>query len=203
MTFYFLNYYSYDSRKHNRYGTELSQYLAADNNPIIYEDLININWGDGVNAYIPCINLPNDDMLGLGKNYLVVVNNNGTIHSRWYVMESGYTMKGQYQITLRRDLIADHLDKVVSTKCMINRGWLLTGDKRLYKPEGFQFNQVKTEQILLGNTGSDTISTPQAVVAYLAKNRQQPIELQLLPSKFPVSYSANTLQDWAGYVYVT
>lgn len=203
MTFYFLNYYSYESRKHHRYTTEVSQYLAADNNPIIYQDLININWGDGVNAYIPCINLPNDDMLGLGKNYLLVVNDNYTIHSRWYVMESGYTMKGQYQITLRRDLIADHLDKVVSTKCMINRGWLLTGDKRLYKPEGFQFNQVKTEQILLSGTGADTVSTPQAVVAYLAKNRQQPIELQLTPSKFPVSYSANTLQDWAGYVYVT
>lgn len=203
MTFYFINYYSYESRKHHRYGAEVGQYLAADENPIIYEDLININWGDGVNAFIPCINLPNDDMLGLGKNYLVVVNNNGTIHSRWYVMESGYTMKGQYQITLRRDLISDHLDKIVNTKCMINRGWLLTGDKRLYKPEGFQFNQVKTEQILLGNTGADTISTPQAVVAYLAKNRQQPIELQLTPSKFPVSYSAKTLQDWAGYAYVT
>lgn len=203
MTFYFLNYYSYESRKHNRYGTELSQYLAADDNPIIYEDLININWGDGVTAYIPCINLPNDDMLGLGKNYLVVVKDNGTIHSRWYVMESGYTMRGQYQITLRRDLIADHLDKVVSTKCMINRGWLLTGDKRLYKPEGFSFNQVKTAQISLGNSGADTIDTPQAVVAYLAKNRQQPIELQLTPSKFPVSYSANTLQDWSGYIYVT
>lgn len=203
MTFYFLNYYSYESRKHNRYGTELNQYLAADDNPITYQDLININWGDGVTAYIPCINLPNDDMLGLGKNYLVVANDNSTIHSRWYVMESGYTMKGQYQITLRRDLIADHLDKVISTKCMINRGWLLTGDKRLYKPEGFSFNQVKTSQISLGNSGADTIDTPQAVVAYLAKNRQQPIELQLTPSKFPVSYSANTLQDWSGYVYVT
>ena len=202
MTFYFLNYYSYDSRKHNRYGTELSQYLSADNNPIIYEDLININWGDGVNAYIPCINLPNDDMLGLGKNYLVVVNNNSTIHSRWYVMESGYTMRGQYQITLRRDLIADHLDKVVSTKCMINRGWLLTGDKRLYKPEGFQFNQVKTRQVPLYYGGEGTKNL-QFIVAYLAKNRQQPIELQLTPSKFPVSYTANTLQDWAGYVYVT
>lgn len=203
MTFYFINYYSYESRKHHKYNPEVSQYLAADENPIIYEDLININWGDGVNAFISCINLPNDDMLGLGKNYLLIVNNNFTIHSRWYVMESGYAMKGQYQITLRRDLIADHLDKVVNTKCMINRGWLLTGDKRLYKPEGFQFNQVKTAQISLGNSGADTIDTPQAVVAYLAKNRQQPIELQLTPSKFPVSYSANTLQDWSGYVYVT
>lgn len=203
MTFYFINYYSYESRKHHKYNPEVSQYLAADENPIIYEDLININWGDGVNAFISCINLPNDDMLGLGKNYLLIVNNNFTIHSRWYVVESGYAMKGQYQITLRRDLIADHLDKVVNTKCMINRGWLLTGDKRLYKPEGFQFNQVKTAQISLGNSGADTIDTPQAVVAYLAKNRQQPIELQLTPSKFPVSYSANTLQDWSGYVYVT
>ena len=202
MTFYFLNYYSYDSRKHSRYGTELSQYLSADNNPIIYEDLININWGDGVNAYIPCINLPNDDMLGLGKNYLVVVNNNSTIHSRWYVMESGYTMKGQYQITLRRDLIADHLDKLVSTKCMINRGWLLTGDKRLYKPEGFQFNQVKTRQVPLYYGGEGTKNL-RFIVAYLAKNRQQPIELQLTPSKFPVSYTANRLQDWSGYAYVT
>ena len=202
MTFYFLNYYSYDSRKHNRYGTELSQYLSADNNPIIYEDLININWGDGVNAYIPCINLPNDDMLGLGKNYLVVVNNNGTIHSRWYVMESGYTMKGQYQITLRRDLISDHLDKVVSTKCMINRGWLLTGDRRIYKPEGFQLNQVKTAQVPIYYGGEGTKNL-RFIVAYLAKNRQQPIDLQLTPSKFPVSYTANTLHDWAGYTYVT
>lgn len=202
MTFYFLNYYSYESRKHNRYGTELSQYLAADDNPIIYEDLININWGDGVTAYIPCINLPNDDMLGLGKNYLVVVKDNGTIHSRWYIMESGYTMRGQYQITLRRDLIADHLDKVVSTKCMINRGWLLTGDKRLYKPEGFQFNQVKTNQVPLyyGGTGTKNL---QFVVAYLTKNRQNPIELQLKPSKFPVSYTAETLQAWSAYHYVT
>ena len=202
MTYYFLNWYSYESRKHSRYGTELSQYLSADDNPITYQDLININWGDGVTAYIPCINLPNDDMLGLGKNYLVVAKDNGTIHSRWYVMESGYTMRGQYQVALRRDLIADHLDKVVNTKCMINRGWLLTGDKRLYKPEGFQFNQVKTNQVPLyyGGTGTKNL---QFVVAYLTKNRQNPIELQLKPSKFPVSYSANTLQDWAGYIYVT
>lgn len=203
MQFYFINYYSYESRKHDREEKQYSHYLEFDNNPIIYQDLININWGDGVTAYIKCINLPNDNMLGLGKNYLVVFNDNLTVHSRWYVMESGYTMKGQYSVTLRRDLIADHLDKVVSTKCMINRGWLLTGDKRLYKSEGFAFNQVKTEQILLGNSGADTVETPQAVVAYLAKNRQQPIDLQLTPSKFPVSYSANTLQDWSGYVYVT
>ena len=202
MQFYFINYYSYESRKHDREEKQYSHYLEFDNNPIIYQNLININWGDGVTAYIKCINLPNDNMLGLNKNYLVVFNDNLTVHSRWYVMESGYTMKGQYSVTLRRDLIADHLDKVVSTKCMINRGWLLTGDKRLYKSEGFLFNQVKTEQVPVYYGGEGTKDL-QFVVAYLAKNRQQPIELQLTPSKFPVSYSANTLQDWAGYVYVT
>lgn len=60
-------------------------------------------------------------------------------------------MRGnQYQLILRRDVIADNLEKIMTAPCFIEKGKIESAsDPLIYNKEGMSVNQIKTSEIPL------------------------------------------------------
>ena len=93
-----------------------------------------------------------------------------TVLQRWFVIEAKRLQGQQYRLTLRRDVIADNYTEIMSnTENYVERGWCDVSNPAIYNAEPLTFNQIKKNQILLG----DRTGTPW-IVGYLAVTR--PIE---------------------------
>ena len=147
-----LHYNNYFNRIIKKENT-IAAYKAAD---AAYEEAsdINFNPGDGVNASL---------ILGLGQNgslfegddfdYLVayeVVNEVNIIDSRWFIVEQDRKRSGQYELTLKRDVLADNYDKVINSPIFLEKGFIDdVNDPLLYNSESMKLNQIKQLEIPL------------------------------------------------------
>ena len=148
-----LHYNNYFNRIIKKKDT-IADYKAADQ---YYKEVSNINFnpGDGVNTSI---------VLGLGQNgdifgnydefdYLVayeVVNNNNIIDSRWFIVEQDRKRGGQYELTLKRDVLADNYDDVINSPIFLEKGFINDiNDPLLYNSESMNVNQIKQLEIPL------------------------------------------------------
>ena len=148
-----LHYNNYFNRIIKKKDT-IADYKAADQ---YYKEVSNINFnpGDGVNTSI---------VLGLGQNgdifgnydefdYLVayeVVNNNNIIDSRWFIVEQDRKRAGQYELTLKRDVLADNYDDVINSPIFLEKGFINDiNDPLLYNSESMNVNQIKQLEIPL------------------------------------------------------
>ena len=147
-----LHYNNYFNRIIKKKDT-VADYKAADTN---YKEVSNINFnpGDGVNTSI---------VLGLGQNgsifnvdefdYLVAyetVDNINKIDSRWFILEQDRKRGGQYELTLKRDVIADNYLAVVNSPIFLEKGFINdVNDPLLYNSESMNVNQIKQEEIPL------------------------------------------------------
>lgn len=85
-----------------------------------------------------------------GTGDYMIVTDGGTIYQRWFILDHTRTKGGQYNLTLRRDIIADYYDSVVTAPMIINRAMISSeNNPLLFNPEGFKFNQIKQNEILL------------------------------------------------------
>ena len=125
----------------------IEDYKAADAD---YKEASNINFnpGDGVNTSL---------VLGLGQNgslfegdefdYLVayeVVDNINVIRGRWFILEQDRKRGGQYELTLKRDVLADNYIDVVNSPMFIEKGYIDdVNDPLLYNSESMNLNQIK------------------------------------------------------------
>lgn len=119
---------------------------------------------DGVNTTITSV-------LGLTAipDYCVVCDGI-TVLQRWFVIETKRIQGQQYQLTLRRDVLADNYTEIMSNEeNYVERGWCDVANPAIYNAEPLTFNQIKKSQTLLG----DRTGTPW-IVGYLAITR--PIE---------------------------
>lgn len=146
---YLYNYNNYFNRIVKKesnlvgYGTPIYSLVATDSKPV------NFNYNDGIRTTHD-INYPNQD-----GDYLIVTDNNNNIVSRWFVIESKRTRGGQHRLQLKRDLIADYYNKIINAPMIINRAMVKnTDDPLLYNSEGFSFNQIKRNEILLKDKGN-------------------------------------------------
>ena len=103
-----------------------------------------------------------------GVDYVVVLSESDdpeTIVSRWFVMETRRTRGNQYELVLRRDVIADNFNSLLTCPAFIQRGMVENDNPLILNDEGMSFNEIKTEETLLkDNTKSAW------VVGYLAKD---------------------------------
>lgn len=133
---YLYNFNNYFNRIVKR-GKNLSDYGT----PIYQLNLTNFNYNDGVNTYHD-INYDSQD-----GDYVVITDDEANITSRWFVIENKRNRGGQHRITLKRDLITDYYDVIVSSPMVINRGMINNiKNPLLFNPEGFSFNQVKESE---------------------------------------------------------
>ena len=74
----------------------------------------------------------------------------GTIISRWFVLESQRTRNGQYRLAFKRDVLADHLNEILTSPCFVEKGIISeNSDPLLFNSENMSFNQVKQNETLL------------------------------------------------------
>lgn len=118
-------------------------------------DRINFKPRDGITTN-QVVNVPGVE--NFRPDYLVTLDEQGNVLSRWYVIEANNTRGYQYDLSLVRDIIADHWDEALDAKAIVARGWtnVTTGrDTPIYNSEGFNVSQVKVaEQTLKDKTGS-------------------------------------------------
>ena len=147
-----LHYNNYFNRIIKKENT-IAAYKSAD---AAYKEASNINFnpGDGVNTSL---------VLGLGQNgslfvgdefdYLVayeVVDNVNVINSRWFIVEQDRKRGGQYELTLKRDVLADNYNDVVNSPIFLEKGFIDdVNEPLLYNSESMNVNQIKQLEIPL------------------------------------------------------
>ena len=148
-----LHYNNYFNRIIKKKDT-VADYKAADTN---YKEVANINFnpGDGVATSI---------VLGLGQtgsiftstdefDYLVAyetVDNINKIDSRWFILEQDRKRGGQFELTLKRDVLADNYTAVVNSPIFLEKGFINdVNDPLLYNSESMHVNQIKQLEIPL------------------------------------------------------
>lgn len=166
---------NYFNRKIKKYST-LADYKIRSSKFYSFTN-INFNPNDGV-ATAQVIGSENqkdgssilDWETSGSPDYLVCYETNegtNTIIHRWFVLECVRTRAGQYQLALKRDLVADHLESILTSPCFVEKGFVQHNNQALiFADENVGFNQIKSsEQPLYDNTGCPWI------VMYLAKNK--------------------------------
>lgn len=147
---YLLQYNNYYNRVVKKFDT-LEEYLPYQ----VGNTLQGINFIP--NDYINTTQIIN----GLYENhpdYLIVADEYNEIVSRWFITSATRTRKGQNELTLLRDLIADYYDEVLSSTAYIRKGTISTDNPLIYNGEGMSFNQIKTrEDLLYDKTGTPWI----------------------------------------------
>ena len=145
----------------NRYAKRLNT-LEEAQAYIIYElDNVQFNRNDGINTSL----VLNTDTAEQG-DYLLVSENNSII-SRWYIIENKWNRTGQVILNLRRDVIVDLYDEIISSDCIIERAMLNADDPLIFNSEPFSVNQIKSSETLL----KDETGCPW-IVAYVAKDAE-------------------------------
>lgn len=160
----FKNFNNYFNRIIKGYNT-YQEYNAASEASFTTEN-INFNPNDYVSTEV-IINGPTE--LSDIFDYAIIEERftagGSRIHSRWFVMNTIRTRGSQYKFILRRDVIYDHIDKLLPAPIYVQKGWLQDGDPFIFNDEGMSFNQIKTSETLLKD-----ITNSSWIIAYLAKN---------------------------------
>lgn len=145
-----LHYNNYFNRIIKKEDT-IANYKAADAH---YKEASNINFnpGDGVNTSL---------VLGCGSttslfsntdefDYLVAYETlpEGIyIRSRWFIIEQDRKRGGQYELTLKRDVLADNYREVINSPIFLEKGFINdVNDPMLYNSESMNVNQIKQSE---------------------------------------------------------
>ena len=140
-----LHYNNYFNRQVKKLDT-VDAYKAADTNYKICNG-VNFVPGDGVTTTL---------VLGYGNNpsnlftngedydYLVVMDSVApayTILSRWFILENRRTREGQYEIILKRDVIADNYSNILSAPIYVEKGYIEDiNNPFIYNKENLEVN---------------------------------------------------------------
>ena len=192
MNLYFLNYNNYYNRIVKRENT-LSDYLEYQvGEPV--QGVINWNPRDGVSTE-QILNSWQYDT----PDYMLAVNEEGEIDSRWFVIEAEYLRNSQYRIQLYRDVIVDNYDTVINAPCFIEKATPQSiRDPAIYNSEDMTYNQIKNGETLLW----DETKCPW-IVGYIPKDSfttdtTVSVEAQLSGS---ADITVNRISDYPFYQY--
>ena len=154
-----LNYNNYYNREVKKFDT------LAEYEPYILDVVENLNFnpGDGVDTS-QIVNYSGD----ITPNY-AIVDDGVNIVSRWFIIDADFVRRGQYDLTLHRDLVADNYNAVVNAPCFIEKATLDDNDIGIYNQENIKVNQIKqSETLLKDETGTGW------VVGYIPSNAFPP-----------------------------
>lgn len=159
----------------NYYDRKVFYYSSADDYDSAAADSMdlitdyNFNPNDGIDTKITIRS--SDEML-LSCNYLLVLTNDDSedIVSRWYIMDCVRQSKEIYEVTLRRDVVAEALggsNFAYENPIYVERGMLSQDSYNplLLTDEGMNLNKIKKAEYPL----YDETNTPW-IVAYFANN---------------------------------
>lgn len=196
MILYLLQYNNFYNRTLKRHET------AAEYLPYLCESVLSLNPVNATNF------IPNDGVFteqiinwdGSNPDYLLAVEENGTINSRWFVIESVRTRAGQFKLTLYRDTLADYWDNIKSAPMFIEKGYCSIADNFVFNDEQITVNQIKKKETQLKDTTGCAW-----IVGYCStpKNETSPTQITYGITADIYDYYVSALEDWDFYPYVS
>lgn len=142
---YFLQYNSYYNRRvipQVLPNWWVKYQVGSTNNVSLF------NYGDGVNT-TQTVNTGSWANPYLTPDYMVLINQEDGNEQRWYVTEWVYIREHQYVATLKRDLLSEHYQRLLTTPMMMKKGYVQASDSAIFNSEGQSYNQVKSGETLL------------------------------------------------------
>ena len=122
-------------------------------------DNVNFNPADGVTT----TQIINSSEENIG-DYLVLLDDT-TIVSRWFIIDSTRLRNGQYELQLRRDLFVDAYNDVIQAPMFIEKATLDPDNPLIFNSENMSYNQIKKSETLLKD-GTECAW----IVGYMARN---------------------------------
>ena len=124
-----------------------------------------------------------------GGDYLIVLDDNQEILSRWFIIETTFiSSRAQWKLQLRRDLVVDYYEDIIEAPCFIEKANLDSYNPLIFNSENMTYNQIKTNETLL----KDKSNCPWLVGYYSKKGG----------SDFKGAVAANDLID-TPYIQIT
>lgn len=203
---YCISYNNYFNRTVKR-EESLAAYFGANNSNVRYSEAnFNFNPADGANTAIT-VGRSENPANSYG-DYLLVVEN-GEIVSRWFILDEERIRGKQYRLNLRRDIVADYYEQVLTSTAFIEKGLPNEDSALIFNSEGISLNQIKKGETPLiddsrmawicgfvdRETEAKTFSINSTVVA--------DYEMSSYRYKDYFNKDANSLTIIDGYVYVT
>lgn len=139
MTLLLLSYNNYFNRVIKR--DTLEGYLTHKSK---YVENYAFQYRDGVNTDIT-ITWKED----FTPDYCVVLKEDDTIDSRWFLTDAKYINGSQFFSTLKRDLVADYYEDVINAPAFIEKGYITDDNPLIYNKEDFNCNQIKIKEKVL------------------------------------------------------
>ena len=138
---------------------KLTATLNFQNNIFVIKENINFNPNDDITAEIITNNID------FQPDYLLVLSEDNSIISRWFILHDARTRSGQYKFQLRRDVIFDNLNEIKEAPIFVQKAMLSEDDSFVVNDEGMSVNQIKTSETLLKDDSKNAW-----IVIYIAKN---------------------------------
>lgn len=184
MDLYILNYNNYYNRT-IKWEPDLNRYLG---HAVYTLNDFNFNPNDNVSTVVT-VGGPVVPYNGEGDYVLVV--QNGNIQSRWFIMENTRNRSGQYNIVLRRDLVAD-FRTVMDAPMFIEKATVSNDDPAIFNKENMTFNQIKKSETLL----KDNTECPWLAVYYVPPEDGTDLTVSV-EENVPLIYEEyETITDW-------
>lgn len=144
---YFLQYNNYFNRQTKPHRTITNWFLPYQIGSTVGVQLF--NYGDGVDTtqVVNTTNWTNENRV---PDYCVVEDQADGSRQYWYVTEWKYLRKGQYEATLKRDVLSENYDIITTAPMLIKKGTVASpNDPAMFNIEGQAYNQIKSDEIPL------------------------------------------------------
>lgn len=195
---YFLTFNNYYNRINKRYDT-LAEYTAHGQ---LRGDIAqaNLAFNDGVNTKFVLQHV-NWNLFSDVPDYMLCCDlENNEIINRWFIIEAQKINGAQYEITLRRDLIADFQPQILQAPCFIEKATLKTTDPLIWNSENMTYNQIKKGEIEI----RDKTQTPWIVGYYALKSQEEdqssgPVAVGI--AEYDIDQEINGISNYSYYQY--
>ena len=183
-----LNYNNYYNRILKREET-----IDAYNEYITYTlDKTNFNPNDGITA---SHTIGANEYDGLG-DYLIVTKDD-VISSRWFIVEAVRNRGGQYNLKLRRDVLADYKELIMDAECFVEKGNVGFTNPLVYNKENMTLNQIKSEEYLIKDS-----SGCAWIVGYIPRDLEA--KTNTFNPKLIPDYKFDTnINEWEFFKYIS
>ena len=144
---YFLQYNNYFNRQTKPHRTITNWFLPYQIGSTVGVQLF--NYGDGVDT-TQVVNTSawvNENRV---PDYCVVEDQTNNSRQYWYVVEWKYLRRGQYEATLKRDVLSENYDIIITAPMLIKKGTVASSnDPAMFNSEGQAYNQIKSDEVPL------------------------------------------------------
>ena len=144
---YFLQYNNYFNRQTKPHRTDSNWFLPFQIGSTVGVQLF--NYGDGVDT-TQIVNTSDWNDESKVPDYCIVEDQVHAIRQYWYVTEWKYLRKGQYQATLKRDVLCENYNLIMTAPMLIKKGTVASSNNpAMFNSEGQAYNQIKSDEIPL------------------------------------------------------